>query len=181
MRPARRARAARGLALLGAIALCSIASAQPERVAGVDQLKAAFVYNFTKYFTWPRAAMSERDDFVLCLDSEDVAGGEFASLAGQRTQDRAIVLRATPDSVEDIAAACQLWYVAAPDFDARRPRIEALATSPVLVVSDAPGSRNAGAVIELAVVNSRIQFRINTGLLAAKGLSASAFLLRLAQ
>ena len=165
--------------------ITGIANAQPELVADVNQLKVAFAYNFSKYFTWPENAPFTQADtpnnFVICIDNAAIANGEFNTLVGQLTQNRRIAIQTTPAQAENIALQCHMWYVAAQHFNASSNLLQAIRNEPVLTVSDAAGSRNAGVVIELAEVNNRIQFRINTALMAEKNLNASAFLLRLAQ
>lgn len=149
--------------------------------ADVDQLKVAFVYNFSKYFTWPPGAKwNDSPHFNICIDSVDVASGHFPSLGGQVTQDKTIRILDLSQGGTDIAEECHIWYIAGEDYPARQALIQETGGTDVLTVSDRENFSNLGGVLELVIVQNKIKFRVNTEAAARKRLGASSFLLRLA-
>jgi len=159
-----------------------VSAAENDGVAGINQLKVAFVYNFSKYFTWPDSPKwADSDQFSFCIHDNSVADGNFASLLTQMTQNRIIVVRDAPRDAQAIIDQCHIWYVDNENYAGSRLLLEEIRNADVLTISDMAGSSQENIVIELMVVNNRIQFRINNGLIADKGLNASSFLLRLAR
>lgn len=158
-----------------------VCAADPDISATPDQLKVAFTYNFSRYFTWPADGKWNSSDFFdICVAHRDVAGGEFASLAGEQAQGKTIRIRELGETPADVAGRCHIWYVDAASYPTVQPLLAALSDSDVLVVSDLPGATQNGAVVELVSVDNRMRFRVSTANAAARGLSASSFLLRLA-
>jgi len=101
------------------------------RCAGADaqsgapteaQVKAVFLYNFTKYVAWPTEAFrSAADPLNVCILGADAFGPVLdETLQGERVQDRKLVSRriATVDEVD----GCHLLFLSASE-ERQLPRI----------------------------------------------------------
>lgn len=138
-------------------------------------LKAAFLYNFALYATWPA---NQNPSFVLCAFGRDVLGPALEALSRRQIDGRAIEVRRI-DSVAD-ARGCQLLYVPEAAAASLASMAQALRSQAVLVVSDAAGAAEH-AMIQIEPDGNRLAFSINVSRMRAAGLDASARLLRLAR
>jgi hypothetical protein len=173
-------RMARAGAILLALlfAVCG-AVAQPT-AQGVHALKAAFLYNFTKFIDWPPAAFQENDGkFTVCAFSDPVFGRELQAIlrdehVGGREVEVLLLER------DDAARACQVVYFSA-DESARATRLlPALAQRPILTVGEGPQFLDRGGMIEFNVIDRKVRFDINKRGAEAAGLNMSSKLLRIA-
>ena len=75
----------------------------------LEKLKAAYVYNFLKFTTWPEVNGRETP-LQLCLGNADASlQHAFASLQGQQVNGRTIVVRDSP--IKDDAKGCHVYYL----------------------------------------------------------------------
>lgn len=170
-------------ALLVALAFCNggAVSAQDDIDADIDQLKVAFIFNFSKYFSWPDdEKWSQADTFNICIESSSVLNGQFDSLIGQSTQDKAIKLIDLSQTNVDISDTCQIWYVGTANFRSNLKKLEAVNGNSVLTVGDHPGFATDGGIVELSVVDNRLRFKIDADLAAEEKLRVSSRLMALA-
>lgn len=141
-------------------------------------LKAAFVYNFTKFVSWP--ALDERTNFQLCTLGQAVVIDALQGFEGRQVAEKAIhVLRnPAPERLRD----CQLLYVPEdwhPNLQASL--LQDLQGTAVLTVGDGAHFIDSGGMIMLLREGGRLRFEINLGLAQARGLKVAAPLLRLAR
>jgi len=164
---------------------CLLAALTPARAAAQasapkEQVKAAFLFDFTKFVDWPASAFAgARSPFVMAvLGDATLAALLERVVAGETAKGR-------PIAVERIARPqdlppCQLLYVS----DAQRRRLkEALARvrgEPVLTVAEMPGFNRAGGIINFEVRGGKLGFAINKAAADEAGLKISSQLLGLA-
>ena len=153
----------------------------PQRIAAdVEELKIAFVYNFSKYTSWPASAFASAEDFTFCIAGDPSLIDKFAILAGQQTNQKTI--RVVPMQAPDRAVQeCHILYVSADYKTDTAQLLASLGDRPLLTVGDSMGFAEQGGVIELMEVDNKISFRINKEQAAAKKLNISSRLLRLAR
>jgi hypothetical protein len=140
------------------------------------QVKTAFLYNFSRFVTWPEATLLDQPEFNLCVIGSDPFDTHLDKLTGKVVQDRTLVVRRLSSlaMVDD----CQLLYIGE---DVDLPEVLLLLREqPVLTVSDAAGFIEAGGIIQFMLIENRIRFRINVGAANTAGLSISSKLLSLA-
>jgi len=163
----------RALAFLAVFcALGLAAGAGRAQVDGTD-LKAAYIFNFALFTTWPDGATAGKAPLVVCASPDSPLWASLHALSGKPVNGR-------PWTVTDIAhpkaAHCDIAVLA------RAVPQPALAAAGVLVVRDGAmrdGSR--GAVITLVEDDEHIRFDIDTQEAARSGLRLSSHLLRLAR
>jgi hypothetical protein len=141
-------------------------------------VKAAFIYNFTKYTEWPPAG---GNTLQLCLlGRADPLLSAVAALQGKQSQDRRIVVR----SVElgtDALNGCRVIVVGASEEGHLADILRDAQKQPALTVSEIDRFIDAGGMIGLVVNDARVQFEINAGAAERAKLKFSAQMMKLAQ
>ncbi len=167
----------------GLVAACMLLPAVPRCQTVVEeyQLKAAFLFNFARYVTWPESAFSGADGvFVLGVLGADPFGHRLdEAIDGREVQGRRVVARRFENPAD--AGAAQVLYVGISDPIALRQALAALARRPVLTVSDTEGFLAAGGMIELRTEDRRLRFDVNVDVAQQVSLRPSAQLLKLAK
>jgi hypothetical protein len=146
-----------------------------------DELKIAFVYNFTKFITWPSAKFADSAAFDICVFGREELVGKFRALETQRARDRTIEVGRITGAAE--ALACEVLYVEAASLGSASvsATLASVQDLPVLTISDGGQFNDNGGVIELTENNNKIAFSIDDDLADAKQLDISSRLLRLAR
>jgi hypothetical protein len=165
------ARAA-GLALLGGCALGA-------EVYSEDAVKAAFLYRFAGYVTWPRESRQDVRSFTIAVLDGDSIARELEKLLAGRTINGLPARVSRIKSVRGLADA-QMLFVGAGSIDTLRQEIAAIAARPVLVVTDAPGGLDAGSTVNFLLVDRRLRFEVSLAAADRAGLKVSAELLSVA-
>jgi hypothetical protein len=183
------------LGTLGALlAAASIAVAPPGPAAGVprapiggvlqetleNDIKAAFLYNFTKFIDWPTPASGTPGPFQVCV----LADARFTSavdriIAGESVEGRPLA-RMDPQSPDD-ARQCAILYVGHGHRDRAAPLLAAVRQLPVLTVGDAPRFVEGGGTIGFVLENNRVRFDVSPAAAQRSGLQVSSKLLRVAR
>jgi hypothetical protein len=157
------------------------ASAQAPAPQIEESVKAVFLFNFSKYVTWPAgSAVGERSpaEIRICVTANDGFYNVLKSaVQGEDVDGRPLV----PIALDglDAARTCQILYVG----DARTPDarawLNAVRGHQVLTVGD--GEIRDDTVITFVRDGSRLRFDINRSAAGRHGLSVSSKLLRLAR
>lgn len=151
-----------------------------ERLQLVEQqIEAGLIYNFLRYTQWPAGpAGSATAPIVVCLLGGDPFAGHLQPMAGRTVNQRSIEIK-TLSTIEE-TQPCALVFVNSDEMS-RWPELRAaLATKPMLTVSDYEGFADQGGMIEFTRVNSRVGVKINTDAVTAAKLRVEDRLLRLA-
>lgn len=144
------------------------------------QVKAAFIYNFTQFVTWPKDSFGgDNAPFVVAVIGDDPFSGALEQAMENKTvQDRPIVIKhfATADDL----GPCQLLFVPAA-LDDSLPKIMAkVGSAAVLTVGETEKLLSAGGGIRLYPDGNKIRFEINPASTDHAGLKVSAKLMKLA-
>jgi hypothetical protein len=165
----------RTLALVILLAAPGTARAQ---VASEYDVKAAFLYNFTKFVEWPSAAFDERSDFQLCVLGEDPFGRSLKVVENEKVAGRGITLLRTPKLEE--AEGCHILFISRSERSRISQILLDLGTAPVLTVADTDGFLSHGGIINFKLEGSKVRFEINQEAAERVGIKISSKLLRLA-
>jgi hypothetical protein len=141
------------------------------------RIKAAFLYNFTSFVTWPEA-LAGQPRFTLCVFGNDPFGDLLDKLAGKPVKSSKLVVR----RLESLALLdqCQLVFISETSSDQLGAAMTLLHGLPVLTVSDIHGFTELGGIIEFRIIENKVRFDINSSAAASAGLSISSKLLSLA-
>lgn len=144
------------------------------------QIKAAFLYNFAAFVTWPKSSFATTEaPLVIGISGTDPFGNFIDALVENE------VVRGHPVVVRRITTTeelqhCHIVYVSARNGDAMRRVIALLKNKPVLTVSDAADFTKAGGMIQFYTENNRIRLRVNVKAASVANLTISAQLLKVA-
>ena len=147
--------------------------------ADEEGVKAAFLYNFTKFVEWPASAFEERGSLRLCVLGEDPFGKSLrAVVEGEQVQGRPITLLRI-DSLDN-PGSCHILFLGRSEAERLPAVLAAVRGAPVLTVSETPGSLDKGAGINFVLRDGKVRFEINQTAVEGHGLKMSSKLLRLA-
>ena len=164
--------------ILTITAVLSWISATRAGEAKESDLKAAFLYNFAKFTEWPGEREATRY-FLVGIYRPDRLSQNLDHLTSESVRGRPIRIR-TCTAPSD-ALNCHLVYVNTADDGIIRDFVEDLRGKPVLVISDARGAANLGAMIGIFTVEGKLRFEINMASVESSGLKMSAHLLGMAR
>lgn len=143
--------------------------------ARVEELKAAYLFNFAKLVEWPPPTAAEA--LTICFMGASGVHDAFARAAGEKhVSGRSIVVK--PVTTPETRLGCHVLYIDAAVAE-RVQRAEA-ALPGALTVSDAQDFAARGGMIELFSEGNRLRFNINLPSAQRAGLRISSSLLQLA-
>jgi hypothetical protein len=141
-------------------------------------LKAAFLFNFVKFTTWPADALPDAAPLTMCVLNAPAIG----SALSQAVQGRAVaghaIRVAEPD--ETTLRSCHVLYVSG----SRTAAIKAVAAVrdvPVLTVSDLQAFTTDGGIAQLHVQQGQLRFLFAVDAVRASRLQVSSKLLALSR
>lgn len=155
---------------------CALASPTPEY-----QVKAAFLFNFSQFVSWPPQAFSSASaPIVIAVLGEDPFGADLDSMvSGQHVDGHSLLVRRYRDVSE--IDGCHILFIDRSE-SAELPQIlRRLQGRAILTVSDIEGSAESGVMIDLVTQSNHIRMHVNLAAARASGLTVSSQLLRLAQ
>ncbi len=151
------------------------------RVASADELKAAFVFNFSKFVTWPADTFAGRKGtLVIGVLGDPAMGQELERLVRGKTVDGRAVEVETAGSLAGLGR-CDLIFVSQSEDRRVEDVVRELRGRPVLTVGESDRFADAGGMICLRWEGNRLRFEVNMDAAEAAQLKISAQLLRLAR
>lgn len=145
-----------------------------------DEVKAAYLYNFTKFVAWPASAFAgTTDPLTLCVAGEPaVVKAVEAIVAGEHIEGRPLrVLSQLPDG----PLPCHVLFVGRGAGDRGSQLMRTAGTAPILTVGDSPRFLRQGGMIAFVVESRRVRFDIRVEPAERVGLKLSSKLLRVAR
>ena len=161
-----------------AMTVPGLASAQTATSADV---KAAYIFNFTKFVEWPRDAASEAKFPILLgvMGDGPVADALREIVRGKSILGRTLVVKRV--TLKDDLTRLQILFVHASEAARLGEVIKALGSASVLTVSDLDRFSELGGMIQFRLEDDRVRFDINLDQAEAKGLQINSKLLALAK
>jgi hypothetical protein len=126
------------------------------------RLKAAYLYNFTKFVEWPTDAVARTPFLVGVIDPEGTAARIIAeTLGGKSTADgRPIIVRRFEALSDEIAGCHQLFLTRAAGITPADARAFISATS-ILLIGETDSFAQQGGVIGLVVSGDSVRCEVN--------------------
>jgi len=154
-----------------------LACAAFAQTAEVSQVKAAYLYNFTKYIEWPPDTFHSADDpAVICVIGDDRTGKILEQVTlGRKANGRPVQAR-NPRSLNELRS-CQVLFIGFEDKERITGILRNLHDSRVLVVGQTERFLSLGGMINLVQKNGSIELEIDTKVTEAAGLKISSRLL----
>jgi hypothetical protein len=165
--------------LLVSSLLCVPAAGAP--VANEYQVKAVFLFNFSRFVEWPASAFASEDaPFVVGIFGHDPFGGDLDEVVkGETVNGRPLVVKRLQSPAE--AAACQIVFIHQSEASRLSDVLSSLGHRSTLTVSDVPGTAQRGVMIRLVTEKGRVRMRVNVDSARAADLTISSNLLRAAE
>jgi hypothetical protein len=160
--------------------VCAVAAAQSGE-PNEYEVKAAFLFNFTKFVEWPDASFSDpHAPILLGIIGDDPFGESLTSIiAGQKVDGRTIVIQ--KHRYGDDLRHCHILFVSASERSHVAPILASVQTAGVMTVSDIDGFAEAGGLMQFVIEENRVRFVVNLDVAKQSKLRVSAKLLALAR
>jgi hypothetical protein len=153
----------------------------PARVAAQEpdeyEVKAAFLYNFTRFVDWPASAGGG----LFCIGiagTDPFRGALEEAVKGRTVGGRAIAIKHFKPG--DDQAGCEMVFVSTTDPRKMGAILARLRGEAVLTVGDAPGFCASGGTIGFAMQDKKVKLEINPEAARRARLQISSKLLSLA-
>ena len=143
------------------------------------EIKAAYLYNFGRYFEYPAASFGDaKAPFVISVIGTTSVDEYLTAAARTKTlQNRTIVFR-RHERVEDIAP-CHVLFVSEKLDDKLESQIYAkFANSAVVLVGEGDGAIGRGATVSFVVADNKVRLKISQKAAQRAGLKPSSKLLQ---
>jgi hypothetical protein len=169
----------RGCLLLFLAALLALPAAAPAQTAPEYDVKAAFLFNFTKFVDWPSSAFPDPNSLKVCVLGDDPFGHSLQAVAGEQVANHKLTVVRT-DSISK-PGGCQVLFISRSEREHLSQILAAVRDSPVLTVGDTKGFVDQGVIINFTPEGSKVRFEINTESAERAGIKISSKLLQLAK
>lgn len=164
--------------LLGLVFL-QLAGSASSRPLPEYEVKAAFLYNFTNFVTWPEDVLAEQETFPVCVLGQDPFGEVLDETFLHKTY------HGIPMEVRRVAlhesASCRVLFISPSEEWRLAVILHLLQGLPILTVSELHEFIDRGGMINLSVQQNQIRFSINAAAAEQAGLKISSQLLKLAR
>lgn len=140
-----------------------------------EDIKAAFLYHFATFVLWPEEDRTDGPFTIAVLGADRIAAELEAYLPGRSIQGRPMRVQRL-ESIGDLEDAAVLFIGSSENE--RLPRLlQRVAGRHMLVVTDARGALDLGAMINFRLVDRRVRFEISLPAAERAGLELSSRLL----
>jgi hypothetical protein len=177
--PAKRRSPVVALLLFGAARLVVAAQGEhriTEQQAKEYQVKAAFLYNFTKFVEWRGTSLSRPDDSVtICLAGQAARVRVITETLNARKGLTVRVIR-----TGDEPKGCAVFFQTSGERPFREHWPE-LAKAGALVVTEDPAQLNRGSILNFYLADGKVRFEANLDGAKASGFRLNSQLLQLAR
>lgn len=141
------------------------------------KLKAAFIYNFTKYVEWDTTFSA--NEFVIGIFGPSPIWEPLSEIARTKTvNDKTIIIRQFNKPDEIIFS--HILFIS---HDVSFPLNEILAKTSVkgtLIICERTGAAAEGSAINFIIINNNLKFEANPKTISSAGLKAGSQLMKLA-
>jgi YfiR/HmsC-like len=142
-------------------------------------VKAAFLYNFTKFVDWPPEAFPDPNSLRICVLGEDPFGKSLQAVTDEQVGGHKLIVTRTESLAKP--AGCQILFISRSERERVRQILAAVKDTPVLTVGDTQGFADDGVIINFVLEGSKVRFEINTRSADRAGIRISSKLLQLAK
>jgi hypothetical protein len=145
------------------------------------KIKAAFLYNFTRFVNWPpKAFPSPNEPFVIGIIGKDPFGTYIDEIIkGEKVGERPIQVKRCQD-IKDVTG-CQILYINIPEQSRVKEIIAKTDQDNTLTVSDVNGFISCGGHFFFFKENNKVRIEINMEATKKSQLEISSKLLSIAK
>ena len=145
------------------------------------QVKAAYLYSFTKFVQWPAHDFSgPAAPIRLCVLNDAPFQTELNRIAnGKSVAGRPVLILAVQDAEQ--SRSCHILFINSSQGTHVRRILEALRQRSVLTVGESAGFAKRGGIINFVLQENHVQFEVNHRAANEVGLQISSRLLSVAK
>jgi|WetSurMetagenome_2_1015567.scaffolds.fasta_scaffold250901_2 hypothetical protein len=141
-----------------------------------SQVKAAYIYNFTKFLEWKT---NDSGFFIIIVLGKSSITNSLYKIAGsKKIEGKTIIVNEISDLFN--LDFCNILYLVSDNNDILTDTLKKIKDKNVLLVTSAKGFAEKGAAINFVQVGDKIKFEINRKELKEKGIIPNSSLLALA-
>jgi hypothetical protein len=158
-----------------------LASAMAADTSSVEyRIKAAYIFNFAKFVSWPSAAFASADaPIVIGIVGKDPFGSELDQTIAGKTIERHL-LQVKRLNETDPVDGCHILFISEPERK-RLPEIfEKASQLSILTVGEMDDFTDIGGMIRFFKFENNIRFEVDLKPVEAAGLKISSKLLQVA-
>lgn len=128
--------------------------------ASLEQVKMAFVFNFSRYVTWPESVFKNAESpFTICLDAnQELVTLLELTVKGEKINNRNYQVKTIKNYNE--LNTCQIFFISAERYK-KKYNIPSKFAKTILYVSDSEGFASDGGMIELKKNIQKIKLLVN--------------------
>lgn len=159
----------------------AIASEADDEVSREYQIKAAFIYNFTKFVTWPQGHFkSENEPIIIAVLGSNPFGPELADAVRNReVRGRRFTVK-TGISADELLGVDLLFVPSGKESILPMETLQMLHMSGTLTVGESPGFSEKGGIIVFTLRDEKVRFKLDWDSAQATGFQFSAQFIQLA-
>ncbi|EAT13013.1 YfiR family protein [Bermanella marisrubri] len=161
---------------IGALVLMLVLASASYGDLKEDQVKAAYLYQISKFVFWP-PSLDETQTFTVCQLGPDSYSGNLSKLNGRSVADKPI--KVIQISSLDQVTNCQLLILSEPERVSAKELEGKLKQTPILTVVDGQQNHQKGMVV-FVIEDQRVRLHINLNLAKQARLTFAANLLEVA-
>jgi hypothetical protein len=136
-------------------------SLQAEELSVEYKIKAAYLYNFSKFTDFPDdSRFSEHNTFTICILGNDPFGSVMTPIKTKQVRKKPIKLLYFSQMGPGINQ-CKILFIAETKSEDIQSILLALANSNILTVGESSEFAINGGIIGFVINNGRVQFQIN--------------------
>jgi hypothetical protein len=122
------------------------------------ELKAAFIYNFVQFTTWPSGVLAQAEALNICVRANAPVALALSTLSGKVVHGLPLAITAV---TEERLPTCHVLFVEVADI-ALLKKVSGVATPmSILTLADLPDSNTDEAMIRLTLDGKKIVFDVN--------------------
>ncbi len=145
------------------------------------KVKAAYLYNFSKFTDWPNdSAFTEQKTFTICILGDDPFGSAIAPIKTKYIRKQPIKLMYFSQMDPGINQ-CKILFIAETNTNAVQSILLTLADSNILTVGESSDFAINGGIIGFVINDGRVQFQVNKQAARRARLEIDPRLLKLGQ
>ncbi len=148
---------------------------------GEYELKAAMLYNLTRFIEWPPPANADpQAPILLCILGRDPFGSSLTSIVSKQIVNGRPVLIRHPQNDKELRG-CHVLYISSSERKTIAQVFSTLKGSGVLTVGEMTQFAAHGGMIQFSLEDQQVRFSINLDAVSRAGLKISSRLLLLAR
>lgn len=165
------------VALLLHFLICSYYPHRQIDKASEYNLKAAFIYNFTKFIEWK--TVTTDSEFIIGIIGASPINDPLVEVIKTETVDGKKIIIKHFNNTADISV-CHILFISRSAGAALEDILAQTTGKSMLIVSEQAGYAKSGTAINFVIINRKLKFEANVKAINAAGLTASSQLLKLA-